>query len=626
MVFGLSRESSPIIDVPPTRIDGEDVPVQIDFLPSPSFESTSSSDITGCSSYDRPVTPKPRPTVAVRIHSLQATEKEEEVCVRAIMASSNPCIDEGQPSRSPKTRSILSPRKQSSWLSPTRKNQTSSSFREHGTKKNVGKWSENDVVATSLIAGTENKMRFDFDHVIAPAMSQEQCYDRIVGDSIRRNTKRGVDTTIMVLGPNHSGKRYTLDSTWKTRRATGQRRRVEEKLALESGILPRAVHDLFLAYNEIESASSKGGNRKILYMSYVVIPSEGGGKHRDLLSRFRHKEKLVTQGVTRVQIKSPDEVKRLLARVTERRASDIRDGKTSHVFINFYLYLDREAVSSDKYASRLSIVKFETSHHFDPDFKPSSDADGDYNLKELLLELICARNDANDSLTEDGGGLLLHTILDTVLKGTDGLNTPGMKLSYHKFPSHSCNLSSIDVSSVIVIGCVASGKAQIGYTMGLLRFLAMATKARYNVFDHGTEHATSPSPLEEKLDFREVSDTMVVADEGPESNNFLASLQSSLRQAEVAARNANESSRSLDLVATKWRSHRDKLSRGSSVCILDLHVSCWTKKSWIDSNYFSPFGISACHLSWLHWQNCQNREQMRFPQMKDAMKEHRLGI
>lgn len=44
-------------------------------------------------------------------------------------------------------------------------------------------------------------------------------------------------------------------------------------------------------------------------------------------------------------------------------------------------------------------------------------------------------------------------------------------------------------------------------------------------------------------------------------------LQQTLQQADQAAKNAREGSASLDAAATKWRSHRQKLSRASTVCV-----------------------------------------------------------
>jgi hypothetical protein len=100
---------------------------------------------------------------------------------------------------------------------------------------------------TTIIAGTENRCRYDFDAVFGPEATQKDVYDRSVGDTVRRNVSRGTNTTIIAIGQDGFGKRYTMSGGGRTDKGTSIPENIASPVADDDGILPRAVHDLFKA-------------------------------------------------------------------------------------------------------------------------------------------------------------------------------------------------------------------------------------------------------------------------------------------------------------------------------------------------------------------------------------------
>jgi hypothetical protein len=274
---------------------------------------------------------------------------------------------------------------------------------------------------TGLLAGTENKVRFDFDQVIGPTMTQEQCYQRVIGDVVQRNIKNGLDTTILVLGQKHSQTNSTLHGGWNVRRKADERMGRDDNLAEDAGILPRAVYDMFQACQEEESSFK--GRRAHVSMSYCSVPSRGGTT-RDLLSRFRQQEKNIAQGITRIQVQSTEDVRRLLRRVTERRASDIEHGRTFHGFMTFHLMFTSEGgLLLESRSSRLTIAKLATSTNLTEDIFPPFRS-GEYTLKEVLFELVDQQRTALESISKkEGLSVALHRQVDKALSGTSQMRT-----------------------------------------------------------------------------------------------------------------------------------------------------------------------------------------------------------
>ncbi len=108
-----------------------------------------------------------------------------------------------------------------------------------------------------------------------------------------------------------------------------------------------------------------------------------------------------------------------------------------------------------------------------------------------------------------------------------------------------------------MIGCVSPIHSAIEYTMDMLHLCAMAKGAKY-VKDFS-------SRLSAYQDHESIRSGATLNVETHAS--ILSSLQKTIQQADQAAKNARAGSVSLDAAADKWRSHRRKLSRASTVCV-----------------------------------------------------------
>jgi hypothetical protein len=106
------------------------------------------------------------------------------------------------------------------------------------------------------------------------------------------------------------------------------------------------------------------------------------------------------------------------------------------------------------------------------------------------------------------------------------------------------------------------------HSTDLLRLVAMATKARYfreTICSGDSEEGCSQTV------FSKGPKTLYSSSlSSSDASSIISSLQNTLHQADQAAKSARESSKSLEAVATKWRSHRRMLTRESTVRMGDL--------------------------------------------------------
>lgn len=99
--------------------------------------------------------------------------------------------------------------------------------------------------------------------------------------------------------------------------------------------------------------------------------------------------------------------------------------------------------------------------------------------------------------------------------------------------------------------------------MDFLRLVAMATKATF--FKETSDESTGQSSFSE-LEEPSGSDSFQTDSSSTISTeSALVGLKKTLQLADQAAKNAKESSHSLDAAATRWRAHRRKLTRASTV-------------------------------------------------------------
>jgi len=158
--------------------------------------------------------------------------------------------------------------------------------------------------STSLLTTAPSKSstqkQFDYDAVLDEDATQQEAYERSVGDAISRNIFQGYNTTILAYGQTGSGKTYTM---------TGGSEEPEQR-----GILPRAVQDLFHAKD------NQDGDVAIT-LTYMEIHND---EIRDLLSeenaesnsplklRDHGDDGIVVNGLRSVSVKNEREVQELL--------------------------------------------------------------------------------------------------------------------------------------------------------------------------------------------------------------------------------------------------------------------------------------------------------------------------
>jgi hypothetical protein len=205
-------------------------------------------------------------------------------------------------------------------------------------KRNVAR-QKAQVNPTSLLAGTENRIRFDFDAVLGPEATQKEVYNHSVGDTIRRNVSRGIDTTIIAIGQDGSGKSYTMSGGWKTETGSNKNEGPTSPVDEDDGILPRAIHDLFKTKQRYSLSAEVG-----VTMSFVEISNEG---LRDLLADSESsplQRKSQREGsdlkeiecTSWVEVDSAAKVKRLMDRASKQRTKNKYSARC-HLFCSFHI-------------------------------------------------------------------------------------------------------------------------------------------------------------------------------------------------------------------------------------------------------------------------------------------------
>jgi len=223
------------------------------------------------------------------------------------------------------------------------------------------------------VAGDE---KFIFDAAIDTTSNQEEVYNISIGDTVRRNIFRGINTTIMSYGQKGSGKSYTMfgpekkkynrhdistddNASVSTIDTTSTYNSVHGTFD-EDGVVPRAIHDLFMAKNK----QSTGGEVNIL-MTFVEIYNDG---IVDLLTYKKSKgDQLIIRdnigadgnaggatikGVTSIKLKSSSHARHLVNAALKRRAS-----ARSHIICTLNVTIKpavKSSVTSGKLASMTS--------------------------------------------------------------------------------------------------------------------------------------------------------------------------------------------------------------------------------------------------------------------------------
>lgn len=411
--------------------------------------------------------------------------------------------------------------------------------------------SNQSYCSSSLVIGVEqeDKARFEYDHVLGPSLSQQQCYERAaIGETVKMNITKGVNTTIVAVGYNKSGKSYTMSGGWTTvaqtsnnngcktidrtsktsSSSTGAAVTEEMQLTDKAGILPRAIYDLFRTCHGRRIEDSM-----CVMMAYYMVECSKGkpGGTKDLLSRFRHPSKQAWQGVTWLQVGSPQGVKRLMDRASQQRAQGrVQSG---HMFCSFLVLpssfqariRDGGGLLEEKeLVARLSFIKLamsSTSAASSNGRRLVQSKGTRYQIRDVLCNLC------QESATDQHNTELIRRFDDVIQ----------------------------DDTSTILIGCISPVVNEMKRSAKVLQWIAMANHATLcSESESKYECATSATEADSLLT---ESPRNVLCD--------LSNLKSMMEHADEAARIARESSASLDAAATKWRSHRHRLSTDTVV-------------------------------------------------------------
>jgi kinesin family protein 4/21/27 len=167
---------------------------------------------------------------------------------------------------------------------------------------------------------------FEYDAVFDPSVSQEQLYAQTAGDTVKSNIFKGFNVTILAYGQTGSGKTYTMGNSAKS--DCDDEDSADKTFLPPSegdGVIPRAVYDLFQTRNEMK----QGKERVKVEMSYLEIYNE---EARDLFCsdptiasnlhiRDSSTEGVYVQNLTWKEVKSPDQVTKMMEAAAKRRAT-----------------------------------------------------------------------------------------------------------------------------------------------------------------------------------------------------------------------------------------------------------------------------------------------------------------
>lgn len=201
-------------------------------------------------------------------------------------------------------------------------------------------------------------------------------YNSSIGDTVRRNVFRGINTTIMSYGQKGSGKSYTMFGPEK-KKYNKHDINVDDDISIgtsdttstynsvhgtfgEDGVVPRAIHDLFMAKDK----QSTGGEVNIL-MTFVEIYNDGivdlltykkaKGKQliiRDNIGVDGNAGGATIRGVTSIKLKSSSHARHLVNAALKRRLS-----ARSHIICTLNVTINpavKSSVTSGKLASMTS--------------------------------------------------------------------------------------------------------------------------------------------------------------------------------------------------------------------------------------------------------------------------------
>ena len=293
---------------------------------------------------------------------------------------------------------------------------------------------------TSLIAGIENRCRFEFDAVFPSRTKQKEVYDNSVGDIIRQELFRGYNVSIISVGSKSSGKSYTMSGGWKTAaenssESENSENSAEDNVSIDSdnitmaspeeGILPRVLYDLFKTKKRHESESSvendgtgvpiKKTTTVTIRMSFIEIADEGikdvladsDPTCRNPIVGYQDPSTFEAKKLAWITVESPDQVKSLMGKASQVRAAT-RNASTvsnnpSHLVCRFHVTKmvattmdnsDQQDYAPDRIVSRLTVANLAG---------PDSSNNSSTNRNRATVKDLQALCNSIELLSDDGG-------------------------------------------------------------------------------------------------------------------------------------------------------------------------------------------------------------------------------
>lgn len=179
----------------------------------------------------------------------------------------------------------------------------------------------------TLLASTYSPViKIRYDYVLGPEAAQSDVYQQ-VQDSVSR-VLEGYNSTIMAYGQTSSGKTHSMFGASSASATATSRSHRAGKPPEGAGVIPRAMHDLFVALEAQQSfATSDPGTKTTVYCSFVQIYNEqlydmlrDGGRNRPLEIHEDSNRDIYVQGLSEFRVKNMEECLALLRIGEENRA------------------------------------------------------------------------------------------------------------------------------------------------------------------------------------------------------------------------------------------------------------------------------------------------------------------
>lgn len=165
-----------------------------------------------------------------------------------------------------------------------------------------------------------------YDYVLGPEAVQSDIYQQVQGSVSR--VLEGYNSTIMAYGQTSSGKTHSMFGASSASATVMSHSYHAGKLPEGAGVIPRAMHDLFVALEAQQPcATSESSTKTIVYCSFVQIYNEqlydmlrDSGRNRPLEIHEDSNRDIYVQGLSEFRVKNMEECLALLRIGEENRA------------------------------------------------------------------------------------------------------------------------------------------------------------------------------------------------------------------------------------------------------------------------------------------------------------------